>query len=294
MTNAAPQFDIASHYDVMAQLDRDVHENNALSASEVELTLRLIKNHANSLPQSVFLPCFGTGRHIPHLLRAGVKHIVGVDLSAACVAKARALIGNDERVSLEVGDLTVFDPSGPGYPFDATILLGNSFGDCIDPDLLQRLTQAMLDPLKSDGIFVMDYIGQWYLDRCRSGATSTWQAVLNNTGVLDHRTPRFDPESGIMTIDIEVSREDDPAIRLWNGSYQKRILGRTELSEHFSQAGFVLKTESLAIFLSPYALEHKNELGMIAASEWWTARSKAYVREEGWRHEERSSLISCH
>ena len=61
------QFAVADHYDVMRQLDADVHDDHALSTTEADLALNLI----GALPSTVFLPCFGTGRHIHRLLARG-------------------------------------------------------------------------------------------------------------------------------------------------------------------------------------------------------------------------------
>src|SRR3989344_4308206 len=112
------QFNIAGHYDVMAELDADVHDDALLSRTEVALALRLI----GDAPRSVFLACFGTGRHIAALLAAGVKRIVGVDLSPKCVAKARRQWAGDQRVELHVGDLATWRTR---ERFDVCILLGN-------------------------------------------------------------------------------------------------------------------------------------------------------------------------
>src|SRR3989344_8008209 len=125
------QFDIPKHYDLMVELDRDVHDDLELSRSEVELALRLI----GGVPRSVFLPCFGTGRHIKPLLDAGVERIVGVDVSNASVAKARESLNGDARVELIVADLIRWNPK---EQFNAVLLLGNSFGDLLDWSQLAR------------------------------------------------------------------------------------------------------------------------------------------------------------
>lgn len=261
---APRQFEISAHYDVMAQLDQDVHDDAPLSESEVALAIRLI----GCVPQRVFLPCFGTGRHIPALLAAGVEEIVGVDLSPACVAKARRQFGQDPRVHLEVGNLLTW--RNPGEPFDAVILLGNSFGDCIDPELLAALTLAMVRPLRRGGAFLMDYIGEGYLDRCRGGVTSIWDAMLNDEPVKDCRTPELDVTGRVMTIRVVVrSLGAEPIVR-WRGAYQKRILSEPEVGALFSASGVPLQSLGQATSLNPsYYGIHDGELGMIACSTWW-------------------------
>ncbi len=264
-TEPPAQFDVARHYDVMEQLDRDVHDNSALAWAEVGTAIRLIGH----VPRSVFLPCFGTGRHINALLWSGVQRIVGVDLSPKCVAKALKSHGQDPRVQLHIGDLTTWRTN---ERFDASILLGNSFGDVVDPDLLLRITRGMIDPLAKDGAFLMDFIGQGYLDRCRVGKTVVWQAELDGTPVNDARTPRFDPTTGIMTINVKVTdRATDR--KVWRGAYQKLILGDDQVVDHFARVGMPVHSCGKATDLNPYYKLDTGELGMIARSTWWLGNS---------------------
>lgn len=255
---------IRAHYDVMAELDRDVHDDDELSASEVATALRL----TGIVPERVFLPCFGTGRHIPALLEAGVKEIVGVDLSPACVAKARRLFGHLPGVRLEVGDLLTWDSGG--RKADAVILLGNSYADCIDLSNLRLITSAMLRPLREGGVYVMDYIGLGYLERCRLGTTSTWDAVLDGHQVRDARTPSFDLATGVMTISVQASLAAPPHAVVWTGSYQKRVLDNTQVRDLFAARGVTMVPAGVATDLNPaYYRGHEGELGMIARSTWW-------------------------
>lgn len=258
------QFDIARHYDVMEQLDADVHDDVQLAQSEVDLVMRLLRGN---VPHSVFLPCFGTGRHIEALLAAGAQRIVGVDLSPRCVEKAKRFIGDDPRVELIVGDLTEWRTD---EQFDAVVLLGNSFGDIIDMNLLSRVTAGMVDPLKSGGMFVMDYIGTEYLDRCEAGARITWDAMLEGDAVKDHRTPRFC--DGVMTLDVDVRRGEQ---QVWVGAYQKRILGAGDVIEHFAAHGVIMHDVGGAASLNPaYYDRHSGELGMIGRSHWWVGQKE--------------------
>lgn len=258
------QFNIASHYDVMVQLDRDVHDDHDLAQSEVETAIDLIGH----VPHRVFLPCFGTGRHIAALLARGVERIVGVDLSPKCVEKARDRFGDDPRVVLHVGDLTRWRT---GERFGASILLGNSFGDIIDPDLLQRVTHGMVDPLAHDGTFLMDYIGRGYLDRCLEGKPVRWQARLHDIPVFDNRTPRYDSVSHVMSIDVRASHQTTGEL-IWIGGYQKAILTDAEVREHFRRVGIEMTSIGSATDLNSYYANHTGELGMIARSTWWVGR----------------------
>ncbi len=257
-----PQFNIASHYDVMAELDRDIHENEALSRSEVEATLQLL----GAVPQSLFLPCFGTGRHIRHFLDAGVKRIVGVDLSPKCIAKAACEIGSNPAVELIEADLTTWRTE---ERFDAAVLLGNSFADCINPNLLRDITQGMVQPLKTGGNFMMDYIGDNYLSRCSKSVTSQWSVQFQGQPAWDYRTPEYNALAKIMTIRIRVEAQETEQL-LWQGHYQKLILTPADLEQHFAAASVDLKPVGFAADLQAYVRHHEKRLGMIGKSIWWT------------------------
>lgn len=259
------QFDIGDHYDAMEQLDRDVHDDHELSATEVDTALALV----GRVPRSIFLPCFGTGRHIARLLERGVQRIVGVDLSPKCVEKARRDFGHDPRVELVVGDLRAWRTP---EQFEAGILLGNSFGDIVDQTVLGQVTEGMVAPLERRGAFVMDYIGQGYLDRARARVASTWDAAINGILVNDRRTPRYDEETGIMSIDVQATAKDDGRV-VWTGCYQKIILDDSRLVDHFTRRGVDMTARGRAVDLNrDYYAKHGGELGMIARSTWWTGQ----------------------
>ncbi len=260
------QFPIADHYDVMEQLDRDVHEDEELSRSEVIAAIHLI----GSVPESVFLPCFGTGRHIPFLLEQGVKRIVGVDLSPACVQKAKRLYSHLQGVRLQVGDLSTWRTQ---QQFDAAILLGNSFADCIDPQTLLKVTRGMTAPVKIGGKFVMDYIGENYLDRCGSKEASVWDAVMYGRPVKDIRIPRYERKSGVMTIDVVATSATQSDEMVWKGHYQKLVLDHTQISQHFFTTGMLMQFAGTAREVNAvYYCDHPGELGMIARSDWWLGK----------------------
>lgn len=258
------QFSIADHYDLMEQLDRDVHDDIVLSRTEVLAALRLF---TAVTPTSVFLPCFGTGRHIGALLDAGFKRVVGVDLSPKCVEKAQQQWGNDPRVELHVGDLTTWRTD---EQFDLVLLLGNSFGDIVDPKVLAKVTEGMISSLKPlTGKFIMDYIGEGYLEVCEKRTIMEWEAQIDGRQVVDMRTPVFDPDSRVMTIHVR-------AVDVQTGGtvattyYQKQVLSHAEVVAHFrvkdvSMVPFGLATE----FNADYHAGNSSNLGMIARSTWW-------------------------
>ncbi len=245
----------------MAQLDQDVHDDVDLSRTEVSLALRLI----GTVPRSVFLPCFGTGRHIPHLLDKGVERIVGVDLSPVCVEKARRQVGDNYRVELHTGDLQSWKTA---ERFDAVILLGNSFGDIVDRDLLNRVTGGMVAPLREKGVFVMDYIGERYVFRC--GGSTSWESTYDGHKVIDTRTPYYDPLTRVMTINVSAT-DLESGEELWAGHYQKLILTGEETEEHLLQHGVAITARGLARELNTEYHGWAN-LGMLAESTWWVGQ----------------------
>lgn len=258
---SAEQFDIALHYDRMEQLDRDVHDNVDLSRSEVEVAFKLVGH----VPERVFLPCFGTGRHIPHLLERGVKRIVGVDLSPKCVAKAHGLIGDNSRVKLEVGDLREWKTN---EQFAAALLLGNSFGDLLNYNELAKFARALLAPLAPDGAFVMDYIGAGYLTKVDK---SIWDATIDGVAVSDERFPTFNPFNRVMTIRVNALAKDSGEV-VYSGRYQKKILERWRVKRFFRKIDMRIRPMGIAHELNPYYQAHGGELGMIAKSTWWIGR----------------------
>ncbi len=260
---AANQFDIARHYDVMAELDRDVHDDEPLARTEVALALRLMEGVA---PHSLLLPCCGTARHAPSFLESGVQRLVGVDLSSKCLKKARTTVGHRwSNASFIEADLRSWRPWDI---FGAAVVLGNSFGDIVDPRLLEEVTAGMVHPLAYHAFFIMDYVGTNYLDRC--GQANQWQVVFRGKQATDRRTPRFDPVSRIMSIDVVVTDNETSSV-LWEGCYQKLILTDEELVAHFDRVGVSLRRVGVATDLNPayYAGHDPSELGMIARSTWW-------------------------
>ena len=259
---ALEQFDIARHYDIMVQLDEGVHEDDALSRAEVACTLQLLR----PVPQVLFLPCFGTGRHIPAFLDAGVEHIIGVDLSDACVAKARRLFGGDSRVELHVGDLCEWRTD---VSCDAAVLLGNSFADITDLALLEQVTTGMVAPLKQGGQFVMDFIATGYLECCEKRRYFTWDAILDGEPVWDVRHPVYDPETGIMTIFVVAIGKRHKRV-LWTGTYQKRVMDHAQISAHFAATGvFVSPMGTAANLLHDHYGSCRADMGMLQRSTWF-------------------------
>ena len=256
------QFDVAAHYDIMAELDRDVHDNQELSLADVEHALALMR----TVPRSVFLPCFGTGRHIQPLLDAGVQRIVGVDLSPVCVEKAQRFLQPGCNVHLEVADLLTWKTD---ETFDAVLLLGNSYGDIIDRTLNAEMTRQMLLPLKVGGAFVMDYVGRNYEGMCHAGQACSWPVVLNGQQATDTRTPSFDPNTRVMTISVTVS---SPGATIWEGKYQKLVLGQEDVKGLFVQQGVSMTPYGMAKINHPFHQKQFGGFGMLAAADWWIGR----------------------
>lgn len=265
-----PQFDLRAHYDLMEQLDADVHNNVTLSDAEASTAMNLVRRMSahGAVPHRVSLPCFGTGRHIPALLRAGVREIYGVDLSEACVAKARREFGGLPGVHLTCGDIRAVEVP----TVDAVILLGNSYGDIIDLHQLRVLTEAMIKPLRRNGAMVMDYIGRNFLGRCLRHQSSTWMAMLHGRPVRDIRTPSFDPHTSVMTIRVVVEDAETGSV-VARTAYQKRIQSPLKVSKMFELCGVATMPVGQAHALVPYYRDmDRATLGMIGAADWWLGR----------------------
>jgi len=258
------QFDIPSHYDLMVELDSDVHEDLELSRSEVELALRLL----GRVPESVFLPCFGTGRHIPPLLEAGVKRIVGVDVSNASVAKAVERLRGDARVELIVADLTKWNPK---EQFEAVLLLGNSFGDVLDWSQLRRFVSALSRSLKADGLLIMDYIGQGYSHLYQGSDPLVWFSSYLGKPVKDSRKVCFCPDCQVLTIHIQV-RDRDSGEHILYDTYKKVVLASGQVERLFGEYLIGMTRPDMACEINPYYSGLEANLGMLACSTWWVGK----------------------
>jgi hypothetical protein len=129
----------------------------------------------------------------------------------------------------------------------------------------------MLAPLTTKGRFLMDYIGEGYLDRCREGEPVQWKAQLHGTPVFDDRTPRFDPIMHVMSINVRAS-DRRTRKKVWSGTYQKIVLNDEAVKRHFQDVGFDMDPVGPATQVNPYYAHHTGELGMIARSTWWMGR----------------------
>lgn len=259
-------FDIPTHYDLMVELDRDVHDNQELSRSEVAYALSLI----GYVPKTVFLPCVGTGRHIRPLLEAGVQRIVGVDVSNASIIKARESLEDDARVELIVADLLKFSSR---EMFDAVLLLGNSFGDLIDKTKLQHFVCRLIWCLKDKGALVMDYIGEGYLGRCYPPTPTTWELEFQGKPASDTRTPSFDLLKRVMSIEAVVC-DPDTGERMAQTRYLKLVLTPDEVIKMFGWIYVYLKPMGLAKEKVGYYRDQNTQLGMLACSTWWVGQRR--------------------
>jgi len=268
---------------MMVELDKDIHENAELSASEVDLAIRLM----GYVPQSVFLPCVGTGRHIPRLLEHGVERIVGVDVSPKNFRHAQHLVKGSDGVDIILADLRAWESS---ERFDAVLLLGNSFGDLLDLKELRRFSASITRPLRTHGTFVMDYIGTNYLAECENAQTKVWDVAIRGIPALDSRIPRYDRNTGVMIIDVFVTRKDTTTLHpasprvLWRGCYKKKVLNNREVTELFDGLGdshtrdtrVALRLAGDAASLNPYyASMPMDKFGMLAKSTWWVGEAVA-------------------
>ena len=122
--------------------------------------------------------------------------------------------------------------------------------------------------LPPDGVFVMDYIGTGFLDRCRDKTVGRWDAMLDGRKVLDERIPSYDGH-GVMTIHVVV-RDAETGKQVATTHYQKRILDEREVVTFFDGLGVTLTRIGPAHEVNlHYAGQPIVGLGMIGASTWW-------------------------
>lgn len=120
-----------------------------VTAEEVAFVIR----HIGVQPPASILdvPC-GSGRHSLALAKAGFT-VVGADISAAALARAKAL-ARTEAVSVDFvsSDMLELDVGTPG---DALICMGNSIG-CFEPALTQQLFKRFASALRIGGRLIID------------------------------------------------------------------------------------------------------------------------------------------
>jgi SAM-dependent methyltransferase len=97
----------------------------------------------------------GRGRHAISLARKGY-HVTGVDLSERAIETAQEKAVNEglSRVHFQVGDMREPLPQ----KFDVILNLFTTFGYFVDDDENARVLDSVVQMLKTDGIFVLDYL----------------------------------------------------------------------------------------------------------------------------------------
>ena len=99
----------------------------------------------------------GQGRHSRTLHALGYR-VVGVDLSPASIAVARELASPGQH--FEIADMRTFDLA---QTFDAVFNLFTSFGYFSNEDDNVRVLSCVHRHLKTDGVFVLDYLNAYPL-----------------------------------------------------------------------------------------------------------------------------------
>jgi SAM-dependent methyltransferase len=97
----------------------------------------------------------GRGRHAITLARKGY-HVTGVDLSERAIetAQEKAINAGLSKVHFQVGDMRNPLPR----KFDVILNLFTTFGYFIDDNENTRVLDSVLQMLKTDGVFVLDYL----------------------------------------------------------------------------------------------------------------------------------------
>lgn len=175
------------------------------------------------------VPC-GQGRH-SHLLAEAGFLVDGLDYSTTLLARAKKR-GTGPLLRYHRGDMRQLPADWTGR-FDAVLNLFTSFGFFADPADDQRVVDEFARVLAPGGTLVWhggnrDGVMARFLDR------DWWQT---SDGTLHAQERRFDPLSGILTIE---SRWSGPS-GSGNREHRIRLYTATRLAELCAQAGLIVE-----------------------------------------------------
>lgn len=135
-----------------------LYAHRTIEAAEAE-TLFSIQQTRLQRDDRVLDLCCGGGRHIAHLAKES-EHVVGLDYSPQLLAIARESLGTD--IPLIRGDMRYL----PFHEhFDVIMNYFTSFGYFQDQHENQQVVHNMMDALKPDGRFFIDYMNkEWAIN----------------------------------------------------------------------------------------------------------------------------------
>jgi SAM-dependent methyltransferase len=137
-------------------LDLYSHRDDVEAEAQVGSILDLL----DPLPEGPLLDlCCGAGRHLAALRRAGVKNLVGIDLSADLLRAAKAKLSDPsaEPVELVRCDMRRLPHAGC---FAAVLSLFNSFGYFREDPSNEKFILGVQRALRRGGKFLMDYLNR--------------------------------------------------------------------------------------------------------------------------------------
>ena len=175
------------------------------------------------------VPC-GQGRHA-HLLAEAGFDVTGLDYSAPLLAVARAR-GTGPRLRYVRGDMRRLPPRWTGR-FDAVVNLFTSFGFFLDPADDARVIAEFARVLAPGGVLLWEGGSR---DGVMAGFLARdWWTLDDGTLVAHER--RFDPLSGVLTVDAEWRGPTGRGAR----SHRIRLYTATRLAELCAAAGLIVE-----------------------------------------------------
>jgi SAM-dependent methyltransferase len=137
-----------------AEANRAVFDRDAAKYTDLGLMRperRVISTLRKRLPDAEMLDLGIGGGRTTYTFSALVRRYVGIDYSPRMIERARALIGAERGVELEVGDAR--DLAAVGGPFDLVLFSFNGI-DAVGHEDRQRILAEVRGVLKPDGCFV--------------------------------------------------------------------------------------------------------------------------------------------
>ncbi|MFI9018943.1 hypothetical protein ACIGZI_33450 [Streptomyces griseus] len=272
---------VEDHYDnePLMRLAGEIHFDMPLSRADVEAVLRI---YGRPAPQTVYLPCAGTLRHVAPLLEQGCHELIAVDLSWGSLSAGLSRnvpSSAADRLTVCHGDVRDAGEVLPREGAELVFLGGNSLGDLTNPDGHAELLAALARALAPEGVLVFDYVGDRYLPG--PGTLSTeWPETLRTADgdieVLDRRTRSVSPLSGspmsVLNFTCEILEVTSGAPVVPMHSYRKLIVPERLLTQQFRQAGLKLCNVGPVAEWSTYhrdRIAQTGDLGMLGEPNCW-------------------------
>ncbi|WP_073734294.1 class I SAM-dependent methyltransferase [Streptomyces sp. NBC_00341] len=272
---------VRAHYDnePLMRLAGEIHFDTDLSRADVAAAVQV---YGRPLPQVVYLPCCGTLRHAPAILKQGAGQVVAVDLSLPSLLAGLARnVPAEVRQHLSVhhGDIRDATPVLPRGGVELAFLGGNSLGDITAPAGHQAFVAALAGALAPGGVLVFDYVADRYLPPGGQETTEwsqMWHGPDGDIEVIDRRTRRVAPLDGsgmaVLHVDCEILQAATGRTVVAAHSYRKLIVPDALLIRQFAAAGLHLENVGPVADWSPYyreRIDRIDDLGMLGEPCCW-------------------------